>query len=723
MDVWTFKRRNIEHCNHTLEANPFNYPEHKYLHPGNELAVTTAIKDREGGVTYERHRRNQDPEARPITKSEYYNYGYDSHGMKNSTASEIIHRMLKALQEAGFHVRTRWTTVYEGAEKIERLDQVFFVSDAQVAKARRFCSDFILEIDATFSTNALRMPLANIVGVDNHERTFTVALSFIRAEHLQDFTFILQCLKELVFYEIPLPRVVLSDQAPALHKALTESLPWSSVYHQLCAWHMVANIKTKIRNIRQHVDTNDLDEVWNVVWQHVQNNKLDAVDTTRDRMYILLKPKEKEYYVNNWFAGGKETRVLHAYTKLYPNLGLRSTSRNEGQNRVIKKFVNNSMNLEQSTRQLIRSVAHQDLIDDQLDAQSRLKRHQPTALGMKGLIHLEALLTREGIARLKPQMALAMTGYDLFTPPMTLVKDGPGGTHSCIHLCENPVQFGLPCWHIMQSHLRLNDNTPLPASFIHPRWFINDPVTSPNSNVFENSTSHSRPEHYLAGSGHTLLTKEAVEAEAFHAQLGGEDGERYALQFRRAVQDLRRDFVPTPSQVPGSQPKLAFVPPPKLTKHQEELRKQAISRKMSRLLTSEELSEIDMKKRQRELKRKAAQATAPSSSAPARIASSSNSDLSPPRKKRTKRSTAPDRAPISQETQDMDEWEMQWDRERLVDQGVLLDSSSDESEKDGDMDGLVCKLDTQERDLLDGYDARRLQGGPGDTQETAIEID
>jgi hypothetical protein len=387
----------------------------------------------------------------------------------------------------------------------------------------------------------------------------------------------------------------------------------------------------------------------------------------------------------------------------------------------------------ESTRQLIRTVAHQDLIDDQLDAQSRLKRHQPTALGMKGLIHLEALLTREAIARLKPQMALAMVGYDLFTPPMTLVKDGPGGTHSCIHLCENPVQFGLPCWHIMQSHLRLNDNTPLPAGFIHPRWFINDPVTSPNSNVtvFDDSTSHSRPEHYLAGSGHTLLTKEAVEAEAFHAQLGGEDGERYALQFRRAVQDLRRDFVPTPSQVPGtsSQTKLAFVPPPKLTKHQEELRKQAISRKMSRLLTSEELSEIDMKKRQRELKRKAAQATAPSSSAPARIASRSNSDLSPPRKKRTKRSTAPDpdRAPIPQETQDMDEWEMQWDRERLIDQGVLLDSSSSEEEPDFDGESMdLCKINTQDRDLLEGYDVRRLQERlqeTGDTQETAIEID
>jgi hypothetical protein len=222
-----------------------------------------------------------------------------------------------------------------------------------------------------------------------------------------------------------------------------------------------------------------------------------------------------------------------------------------------------------------------------------------------------------------------------------------------------------------------------------------------------------------------------------HAQLGSEDGERYALQFRRAVQDLRRDFVPTPSQVPGtsSQTKLAFVPPPKLTKHQEELRKQAISRKMSRLLTSEEHSEIDMKRRQRELKRKAALATppaparttsAPSSSALARIAISSTSTQSPPRKKRTKRNTAPDRAPIplaQAETQDMDEWDMLWDRERLIDQGVLLDSSSSEEEPDFEGESMdLCEINTQDRDLMEGYDVRRLQE-TGDTQETAIEID
>jgi hypothetical protein len=142
---------------------------------------------------------------------------------------------------------------------------------------------------------------------------------------------------------------------------------------------------------------------------------------------------------------------------------------------------------------------------------------------------------------------------------------------------------------------------------------------------------------------------------------------------------------------------------------------------MSRLLTSEELSEIDMKRRQRELKRKAALATPPaparttsaqSSSAPARIAISSTSNQSPPRKKR-KRNTAPDRAPIplaQAETQDMDEWEMLWDRERLINQGVLLDSSSSEEEPDFDGESMdLCEINTQDRDLMEGYDVRRLQ--------------
>jgi nucleotidyltransferase/DNA polymerase involved in DNA repair len=110
-------------------------------------------------------------------------------------------------------------------------------------------------------------------------------------------------------------------------------------------------------------------------------------------------------------------------------------------------------------------------------------------------------------------------------------------------------------------------------------------------------------------------------------------------------------------------------------------------------LTAEDLFQIEETKRKREPRRKAAQAVArfhacavPSSSAPPRIRSGNNSNLSPPKKRRTKRGTSPDPAPdpasIPQaETQDIEEWRLQWGRHRVLDQGVLLDSRSDEDEK------------------------------------------
>jgi hypothetical protein len=176
---------------------------------------------------------------------------------------------------------------------------------------------------------------------------------------------------------------------------------------------------------------------------------------------------------------------------------------------------------------------HGRLLDEQLDARSRLKRHQEAAPGMKELHHLQGIITRAAITRLKPQIPLALGGYDLFTPPMPLQHDGPGSIPSCIDLCENPVQFGLPCWHIMQSYLRSNDS-PIPADFVHPRWFISSlspPQPAANASLSSDTTPDPtpNPRHYLAGSGETLLAKEAIEAEAFRAQLGSENGERYAL--------------------------------------------------------------------------------------------------------------------------------------------------------------------------------------------------
>jgi hypothetical protein len=211
MAMWTVKQQNLSH-NHRLEANPLLYPEHAHLHPGNIIAISDATKSRNRKGTYRQYLCAQDPKAHPLSESEYYNLTYKRHSTDKNTPVHTMQHIMKALIDAGFHIRRRWVETFEENVHIRRLDQICFVSDAQVAKAPRFCSGFVVELDATFNTNATKMSLAFTVGVDNHGKSFTAALSFIRAEAAEDYGFILTCLDELVFYgAIEHPKVLISD--------------------------------------------------------------------------------------------------------------------------------------------------------------------------------------------------------------------------------------------------------------------------------------------------------------------------------------------------------------------------------------------------------------------------------------------------------------------------------------------------------------------------------
>lgn len=79
--------------------------EHKHLHPGNNIAITTTLKDHAGQVTYQCHIHNQDTDvACQLTKSEYYNLGYDRYSTADNTPSHVIIYMMDALADAvGIH--------------------------------------------------------------------------------------------------------------------------------------------------------------------------------------------------------------------------------------------------------------------------------------------------------------------------------------------------------------------------------------------------------------------------------------------------------------------------------------------------------------------------------------------------------------------------------------------------------------------------------------------
>jgi hypothetical protein len=91
------------------------------------------------------------------------------------------------------------------------LKQLFFMSDPQIQWAQQFCSSFMLEIDTTFSTNNLRLPLTIVTSISNTRDSFPVAFSFVPSESKVCFDFIFEALKKLVWEEYPSTKIIVGD--------------------------------------------------------------------------------------------------------------------------------------------------------------------------------------------------------------------------------------------------------------------------------------------------------------------------------------------------------------------------------------------------------------------------------------------------------------------------------------------------------------------------------
>ena len=69
----------------------------------------------------------------------------------------------------------------------------------------------MIEVDTTFNTNNLKLPLTIITGISNTGDSFPVAFSFLPSESKVSFDFIFENLKEIVWQEFPPLRVVIGD--------------------------------------------------------------------------------------------------------------------------------------------------------------------------------------------------------------------------------------------------------------------------------------------------------------------------------------------------------------------------------------------------------------------------------------------------------------------------------------------------------------------------------
>ena len=213
--------------NHILAPNPFIYKVHQKATPEYQQAVSLALGHRLAHQSYSSMRQVLDSSGLRVDRKTYYNL-VRSKPLEDGVSNDSFEGLVLALEEVGFRFSCLMNDKLadDGSIKGRVLEQLFFISDQQIAYGKRFLADQVLLVDGTFETNRLGLVLLVVVGVTNTGKNFPAAYSFAKSEARVSFDFLFDCCRRFIFTDdIAEPRVVLSDQAVSLIASMPDSMP------------------------------------------------------------------------------------------------------------------------------------------------------------------------------------------------------------------------------------------------------------------------------------------------------------------------------------------------------------------------------------------------------------------------------------------------------------------------------------------------------------------
>ncbi|RKF79007.1 hypothetical protein GcM3_059035 [Golovinomyces cichoracearum] len=158
--------------------------------------------------------------------------------------------------------------------------------------------------------------MINICGSAGNSMTPQLAVNVVSGEKEKDYKWVLNCTKQLlIIYNIPFPKVWITDRELALMKAVETIFLTSD--HILCRWHVNMN-------------------VFDCCKQYFKVQKeWDAFDTTWIK---LIDSTTLEDVRKNFEMSWKENIVTYWVDQI-PHFGNRTTSRNESSHRAIKAYL------------------------------------------------------------------------------------------------------------------------------------------------------------------------------------------------------------------------------------------------------------------------------------------------------------------------------------------------------------------------------------------------
>jgi MULE transposase domain len=450
--VWRYGRSQADSLptdqhTHAFNENPLIYPKHKSAQVDFVEAVPQAIAMRASHLPFRQAERILHGQGLKIDRNWYYNLARMN---AMETSPDGLLALVTVLEKDNWTYRTFWEFIKDDLNVVTKrvLKAVFFTNDRLIKQARRFTPDWMIQVDGTFNTNKIRMPLIDCLGVSNCGKSFIFAFAFVTSESRDNWGFILQCLEQTVFNGLPLPRVVIADQGLGL-RSVFESV-WPACLLQFCEWHAADNIKRRLAVKRYKKE--EREDIMRLVWRYIQSATELDLEINRTAMKDAMKVDEQKYIDTHWRP--KEKQVIRCYTTWNPNLNCFSSQREEGKHPMIKTVLNHRLRLDIAVQRLDEEMIHE--LETLQEAEQNDRGH--------GYRLLEAnvwYLVKEVIASWP--LKVMEREWDQLDRLRAVNAPLP----PCY--CALVERFGLPCLHYLER--AWNEHLPIPLTLIHSRWW------------------------------------------------------------------------------------------------------------------------------------------------------------------------------------------------------------------------------------------------------------
>ncbi|KAM0032815.1 putative MULE transposase domain, FHY3/FAR1 family [Helianthus debilis subsp. tardiflorus] len=174
------------------------------------------------------------------------------------------------------------------------------------------------------------MVFVPFTGIDNHNRNVTLGAALLGSETADSYRWLLRMYVKAFGVA---PKVVVTDQDPAMKRAILDVLPDSR--HRLCMWHIWEKLTPKLGPVL--CNTPDFKKTLEkIVWSDsISRNEFE------EKWHAILS----EYGLSNHEWLGSLYNIRHDWIPAYyleENLSglMRTTSRSESENHFFKQFCN-----------------------------------------------------------------------------------------------------------------------------------------------------------------------------------------------------------------------------------------------------------------------------------------------------------------------------------------------------------------------------------------------